>query len=97
MIVELRYPDKIRRNFSIKFLQGMLNRVAVGLFRYGDSTRETGPPKRWVRRMELELKKYRDTANTEHLINLANYAMLEYEEPGSKLDVMAKSATRGRL
>ena len=97
MKIELRWPDKTPRNFSISFLQKMLNRLAFGVFRYGKSDDKKGVKKRWMKRMEMEIKAYKETGNGEHLVNVANYAMLEFMEPGVVMDTSVESVTRSTI
>jgi len=57
----------------------MLNRVAVGFFNYGPAKRDFSY--NWIKTLRLRLKHYRETHNTENLIDVANYAMLEFLYP----------------
>ena|ERR1700761_8568608 len=77
------------------FVQGMANRLIQGFFRYGRSTKE----QKYMQRMTLELQAYKRTGNYEHLMNLANYALLESEAPENKkfhYNAYVESATRGK-
>jgi hypothetical protein len=72
-----------------EFLQGMINRLIIGNHRYGSPDRR----KAYTQRLATELTRYKATGNREHLINIANYALLEsltapYHDP------TAPSATR---
>jgi hypothetical protein len=60
------------------FLQGMINRLAVGFHRYGPLD-----PKRadWVKTLELRLRAYKETGNIDFLIDVANFAMFEWRFP----------------
>src|SRR4051812_39637831 len=78
------------------FVQWMVNRLGVGGLRYGPA-RKT---QRYHERVEVELKAYRKTGNQEHLINIANYALLEMQAPGVKdayMDASVGSVTRGKF
>lgn len=61
-----------------KFLQGMVNRLAVGFHRYGplDPTRAD-----WVKTLELRLEAYKDSGNIDFLMDIANFAMFEWRFP----------------
>lgn len=60
------------------FAQGMLNRLFVGEIRYGPGRKE----QRYDKRMVKEMEAYQETGNAEHLINIANYCVLEWITPG---------------
>jgi hypothetical protein len=80
MKITLDWPDKTPLNqFSQKFLQGMLNRVAVGYRRYGDLHSST--VKDGKKRVASSLAHYERSHNTEFLIDVANYAMIEFMCP----------------
>lgn len=87
MNICFQWPEKApKTQFSIPFIQGMLNRVAVGFFRYGDNNNKKNSTNK-VKRLSVEqriarvLDKYHKTGNTEFLIDVANYAMLEFLNP----------------
>ena len=67
--------------YSKPFLQGMLNRMAVSLHKYGPV--ETGYPYPVNALLSLEgrLREYKRTGNTEYLIDAANFAMIEFMRP----------------
>lgn len=71
----------LRRDFSEEFVEGMRNRIVVSHYKYGwasDSYPELLQAYRSItERLELYLK----TGNTEWLIDVANFAMLEYLYP----------------
>ena len=89
-MIQLEWPKKIpKTQFSTLFMQGMLNRVAVGYLRYGaNSAKRTS--KNTVQKLSVDvriyrvLNKYLRTGNTEFLIDVANYAMLEFMDPVHK-------------
>jgi hypothetical protein len=62
------------------FIQGMLNRMAMGFHTYGHMRRKHDRPDN-VRNIRIRLKKYLDTGNTEFLMDAANYAMMEFAVP----------------
>jgi len=83
----LDWPDSIpQTQFSRDFLQGMLNRVAVGYYNYGDAKKswQSGNGFDWIKSLRLRLAKYRSSHNTENLIDCANYAMLEFMYPNDR-------------
>lgn len=64
-----------------RFVQGMMDRLSVSHWKYG-SIHNTFPiQKRGVDNIELRVKKYLDTGNTEWLLDAANYCLIEYMRP----------------
>lgn len=75
------------------FVQGMLNRLMVGELRYGAPNRR----QKYASRMYKEVAAYKRTGNAEHLINIANYCILEWmcpEHPKHHFDATVDSVTR---
>lgn len=79
-------PDS---EFSQQFTQGMLDRMGVSFFKYG-LVEEAYPEKVKALRvaddeadcsLEGRLKRYRDTGNVEWLMDVANFAMIEFMHP----------------
>lgn len=98
MPITIRWSAKNPRdpNSFREFLQRMANRAQVGRWRYGPDDRK----KRYMTRLRAELDKYEETGNTEHLINIANYAFLESvcpEHPQAHFNNKVGSATRHRF
>jgi hypothetical protein len=74
-----------------KFLQGMINRLAVGYHRYGPLDPHRA---HWIETLELRLKMYKDTGNIDFLMDIANFAMFEWrfpQHPEAHSDPNAKS------
>lgn len=66
---------------SLPFIQGMLDRMALSFFKYG-AIKKAYPHKiNALKCLKARLKKYRDTGNTEWLIDVANWAMIEFLRP----------------
>ena len=99
MITSLNWSDriKLKRQEEIhKFLQQMLNRLIVGNLRYGEPNRR----KKYFSKAIFEIKAYKKTGNREHLLNIANYCILESLEPENikfHFDNTVESVTRGRI
>jgi len=100
MDITILYPDKLKGtsvpSMFKYFAQHMVNHLCVGYYRYGPPDKA----KKYMTRMEIEVKEYRRTGNAEHLYNIANYASLEYYAPENKnfhLDNTVGSATRGKI
>lgn len=67
--------------FSMEFAQGMANRMGMSFFKYG-AVADAYPVKvDAIASLELRLQKYKDTGNTEYLMDAANFAMIEYMRP----------------
>lgn len=67
--------------FSFPFVQGMADRMAMSYFKYG-LVRDAYPSKiDALASLDIRLQKYRETGNTEFLMDAANFAMIEYMHP----------------
>lgn len=78
------------------FLQLMMNRRTVGFLHYGPINYK----QKYLTRMIKELEAYKKTGNAEQLINIANYAFLEWHAPENRkyhFDNHADSVTRGKI
>jgi hypothetical protein len=77
-VIELHTGNMRPDQVDEKFLQGMINRLAVGFHRYGPLD-----PKRanWVETIKLRLDAYKETGNIDFLIDVANFAMFEWRFP----------------
>jgi len=78
---ELKWADGVpETEFSVPFVQGMMNRMAASYYKYG-SVQANFPSARAVEQVRARLQKYLDTGNTEFLMDAANFAMIEYLYP----------------
>jgi hypothetical protein len=74
-------PASPDTEFSIPFLQGMVNRMGVSWAKYG-AVADAYPHKiNALDSLQMRLDKYRETGNTEWLIDVANFAMIEFLRP----------------
>lgn len=66
---------------SLTFHQGMVDRMGVSFYKYGRVAE--GYPSRVdaIGSLKLRLQKYEDTGNTEFLMDIANFAMIEFMRP----------------
>jgi hypothetical protein len=100
MDVVLRAPDSLLSDPTLprefqKFAQRQMNRLAVGHHRYGTRNKR----RKYLTRLTKELAKYAKTGNAEQLLNIANYAFLEFGYPEHKdyhFDPGVGSVTRKR-
>lgn len=72
--------DLARTEWSHRFERLMRNRLVIGAMRYG--LLHAPGKKRWdrVAGMQKRLRQYQDTGNLEYLVDVANLALLEFEE-----------------
>jgi hypothetical protein len=72
----------LRRDWSPEFIDLMQNRVLVSHFKYGwaSDNFSTGLVNA-VACMEQRIQKYKETGNTEWLVDVANFAHFEFKYP----------------
>ena len=67
--------------FSETFAQGMADRMSMSFFKYG-AVAEAYPVKvDAIASLEIRLQKYRETGNREYLLDVGNFAMIEFMHP----------------
>jgi len=82
--ITLDWPDSIPQDqISKKFIQGMLDRMAFGFHNYGHIKINFDNPGKHIalKNLDIRYKMYKETGNTEWLMDLANYAMIEFKYP----------------
>lgn len=67
--------------YSKKFLQGMMDRMSVSFFKYGRVVDSYPDKVNAVESLEVRLQKYKEDGNTEWLMDVANFAMIEFMRP----------------
>ncbi len=67
--------------FSMEFAQGMLNRMAMSYHKYGKVADAYPHKVDALQSMQVRLDKYAATGNTEHLMDAANFLMIEFMHP----------------
>lgn len=67
---------------SLAFLQGMVNRMAVSFHKYGPVKDAYPHTVSAIKSLLDRLDQYQQTGNTEWLIDMANFAMIEFMHPG---------------
>lgn len=78
--MRMSIPEVLRRQLvSPEFWEMMKNRMVVGFYRHGalDKREQHNA----LRYLEGKLKSYKETGNTEILVDIANCAMLEFSKP----------------
>jgi hypothetical protein len=71
----------LKTQVSDTFLAGMVARMEMSYFKYGD-VKEAYPEKiDALASLQQRLRKYEDTGNTEFLMDVANFAMIEFMFP----------------
>lgn len=82
--MKLKVIKELSSQVSPKFLQGMLDRMFTSCYKYG-RVEETFPHKTdAIGSLHMRLKKYEETGNTEWLMDVANFAMIEFMYPRHK-------------
>lgn len=67
--------------FSLPFVKGMANRMAVSFHKYGCLADPEARTIDYLASLQQRLNMYQETGNTEYLIDAANFAMIEYMYP----------------
>jgi hypothetical protein len=66
---------------SETFHRGMVDRMAMSWFKYGDVAAAYPQKVDAIESLRVRLQKYVDTGNTEYLMDVANFAMIEFMHP----------------
>ena len=67
----------LRTEWCKEFIKHMRDKMLIGAFRYG-RVRETAKTRDYVHGMRQRIKLYVETGNTEFLVDVANFAMVEF-------------------
>lgn len=67
--------------WSPEFTQGCANRMVTSWFKYGDVATAYPDKVDAIKSLYLRLDKYLQTGNTEFLMDVANFAMIEFKHP----------------
>lgn len=68
--------------YDERFLQGMINRMGVSYHKYGEVKDAYPGVVDAIESLLARVQKYKETGNTEWLIDAANFAMIEFMCPG---------------
>lgn len=76
----MRTLEEIRSmNVDNTFIEKMCNAMVMSAFKHGDVKEVCG--KVAIEKMNREIEMFMKDGNTEHMVNVANYAMLRYMFP----------------
>lgn len=67
--------------YDARFLQGMLDRMAVSYHKYGAVAKAYPHDVSALASLQQRLDKYLETGNTEFLIDAANFCLIEFMRP----------------
>lgn len=67
--------------FCPDFIQGMADRMATSYYKYGALAQAYPKKVDAIASLKLRLQKYEETGNTEFLMDVGNFAMIEYMRP----------------
>jgi len=82
--ITFTWPESVPENqIDKKFIQGMLDRMAFGLHNYGHARRKDHRPDN-LACLDLRIKEYLKTHNTEFLMDGSNFLMMEFMVPQFK-------------
>jgi len=77
--------DILKTEYSFKFDDLRKNRMITSYYKYGPIKNNYGEKLiNAIDNLEIRLKKYKDTGNTEYLLDAANFAMIEFMYPQHK-------------
>ena len=86
--------------FSNDFVEGMRNRMAVSFFKYGPVADAYPHKVDALSSLQVRLNRYAETGNTEWLIDVANFAMIEFmlpRHPAAHFEGTDDDASPGRV
>lgn len=67
--------------YSVKFLQGMLNGMGVSYYKYGKVADAYPDKVNALESLKVRIERYLKTGNMEFLMDVANFAMIEFMRP----------------
>lgn len=99
MKVKVEFTTKLAApaaEFSPQFVQAMANRMAVSYHKYG-AVADAHATCDHVASLEGRLAKYAETGNTEWLVDVANFAMMEYMKNPDEFRATDSDESPGRV
>lgn len=80
--MKFRWPKTVPESqINREFIQGMLDRMAQGYFKYGHMRSEHERRVDAYGSAKIRLEQYEKTGNLENLMDAANYLMMEFTMP----------------
>ena len=76
--------DILKRGFSNEFVTKMQNAIEMSHYKYGWASKSYPELAQAYKCIQERLDKYLETHNTEFLIDIANFAMIEFMHPAFK-------------
>lgn len=73
--------DILKSEFSDEFISLMNNRMIMSYYKYGPVSKSYPELADAMASLEMRLQKYKETGNTEFLVDVANFAMIEFMKP----------------
>lgn len=67
--------------FNEPFIQGMADRMSMSFYKYGPMAEAYPERVDAIASLKIRLKKYEETGNTEYLMDVANFALIEFTHP----------------
>jgi len=77
----MELKDGVQSEYSKTFLQGMINRMTVSFHKYGAVVQAYPKDLDAIKSLEARLEEFKKTGNLEYLIDVANFAMIEFMLP----------------
>ena len=74
----------LKRDFSEEFVTKMKNSIELSFYKYGYSSKTYPELAQAYKCIRERLELYEKTHNTEYLVDIANFAMLEFKYPSFK-------------
>jgi rhamnogalacturonyl hydrolase YesR len=67
--------------FNMTFAQGMADRMSMSYAKYGPVAQAYPDRVDAIASLKKRLERYEETGNTEYLMDVANFAMIEFQHP----------------
>ena len=71
----------LKRDFSEEFITNMKNSIEMSLYKYGWMSETYPELAQAVKCIQERLDRYNETHNLEYLVDVANFAMIEFKHP----------------
>ena len=71
----------MKRDFSEEFVNKMRNAIEMSHYKYGWMSKTYPELAQAVKCIQERLDLYNETHNTEYLVDIANFALIEYKHP----------------